>query len=66
MKIISEMLLEVDNEIYQGPCRLIELDEYEDVLYDNCFSKLKVIIDEEEYEIFPVISHYKMGDIEGD
>ena len=66
MKIIAELPLEVDNEVYCGRCRLLVLDEYPDLLEQRCFNKMKVLIEGQEYEIFPVMSHYKEGDIEGD
>ena len=66
MKIIGELPLEVDNEVYCGKCRLLVLDEYPPLLEENCFRKMRVLIGGQEHEIFPVMSHYKEGDIEGD
>ena len=66
MKITGEMWLEVDNEIYTGTCRLLELDEYDDDLYCLCFNKVKALIGERKFEIFPVMSHFREGDVESD
>ena len=66
MKIIGELSLEVENEVYSGRCRLLLLDEYDEQLEADCFRKIRAMISGQEYEIFPVMSHYKEGDIEGD
>ena len=66
MRIISELLIEVDNEIYQGQCKLIGLEEYPGALFDMCFEKHPAYIDGKEYEVFIALSTVYENDIESE